>query len=100
MLKMHEPHRATREDAEKPPSALRRPGGRDDTVTPQPMRDRSEKLRTERLLDIQAQIADGTLVVRQMTAREREAAADATRSAQARTKERRELRRALAPGDR
>ena len=45
--------------------------------------EREERLRDERLAEIRAQIADGTLLVRHMTAAEHEAALEAARRARA-----------------
>jgi hypothetical protein len=48
------------------------------------LRRHKEERRVDSLGEIQAQIAAGTLVVRQMTPEQREAASEATRQAQAR----------------
>lgn len=54
---------------------------------------RREEARVDRLAEIRVQIANGTLVVRQMTAAEREAASEAARQTRARNEARRNLKR-------
>jgi hypothetical protein len=58
------------------------------------VRRHKEERRAERLRDINLQIADGTLVVRQMTVAQREAASRAA----ARVAERHQARRKVNPG--
>jgi hypothetical protein len=57
--------------------------------TAETVRRRKAERRTDKLDQIQDQIADGTLVVRQMTASEHEAAFEAARQRLARTEARR-----------
>lgn len=61
-----------------------------------PLRRRSEALRTERLEEIRVQIANGTLLIRQMTTEEHEAAVLTARAVRSRANARRKLRRQIA----
>jgi hypothetical protein len=65
-----------------------------------PRRPRNEAQRRERIDEIQAQIADGTLLVRQMSIEEHEAAAGAARTSRARINARRKLHGQLTSGQR